>query len=113
MDFKKAFTPKDVEELRPNFFVQRRGDNYRQVQPLVWNGEWRLRNQIKLRKILMIALIIALFFTGSKYVRFYEDVNSDPTAFCENVSAINIREVDYEDTSTIPSDFREVEWYVP
>lgn len=118
IDFKKAFTPKDVEEVRPGLFIKkipkRYNDiEYRQVQPLVWNGKWRLKNQIRIRNILMIVLIIALYLVGMKYVNFYEEVNSDPKAFCENVSTINIREVDYEDTSSLPGNFREAEWHIP
>lgn len=126
--FKKAFTPKDVEELKPNFFVQTIYDevkdenfkvikripkNYRQVQPLVWDGKWRLKNQIGLRNIVMIIIILGLFFTGMKYVNFYEEVNSDPKSFCENVSIYNIGEVNYEDTSTIQGDIGKAEWNIP
>lgn len=113
IDFKKAFTPKEVEELKPNFFVQKRGDNYRQVRPLVWNGKWRLRNQIGWRNVFMILLIVGLFLVGVKYVTFYEEVNSDPQEFCKNVSVINIKEMIYENSSTIPSDLGKVEWQIP
>jgi len=69
IDFKKACTPKDVEEVKPNFFVQKyiprfskkKEECYRQANPLVWDGKWRLKNQIELRNIFMILLIIALF----------------------------------------------------
>jgi hypothetical protein len=113
MNFKKAFTPKDVEEIKPGFFVQKKGDSYRQVHPLVWKGKWRLRNQIKIRNILMIAIIIALFLVGMKYVRFYEEVNSNPKEFCSNVSILNIGEVTYEDSSSLPGNLGEVEWSIP
>ena len=111
--FKKAFSPKDVEEIKPNFFVQKKGDSYRQVQPLVWNGKWRLKNQIGLRNVIMIIIIIGLFFTGMKYVNFYEEVNSNPKEFCQNVSILNIGEVIHEDSSSIPSNPGEVEWIIP
>ncbi len=111
--FKKAFTPKDVEEIKPNFFVQKKGDSYRQVQPLVWDGKWRLKNQIGLRNIIMIIIIIGLFFTGMKYVNFYEEVNSNPKEFCKNVSILNIGEVIYEDSSSLPGDPGEAEWNIP
>ncbi len=111
--FKKAFTPKDVEEIKPNFFVQKKGDFYRQVQPLVWEGKWRLKNQISWRNVFMIVLIIGLFFTGIKYVNFYEEVNSNPEEFCSNVSVLNIGEVMYEDSSSLPGNPGEVEWHIP
>ncbi len=110
MNLKKAFTPKDVEELRPSFFVQKKGESYRQVNPLVWNNQWRLKGQIKLRSILMIILIVVLFFTLNSYVKFYEQVNSDPAGFCINVSKVNPLfnyEVNYEDTNTIQIDIPE------
>lgn len=118
MDFKKAFTPKNVEEVRPGLFVKSFPKNpdtieYRQVHPLVWDGKWRLKNQIKIRDIFMIALIIALYFGVVKYIRFYEEVNADPQAFCRNVSILNSGEVMYEDSSSLPSNLGEVEWNIP
>lgn len=118
MDFKKAFTPKDVEEIKPGLFIKSFPKNpdtieYRQVQPLVWNGRWRLKNQIGVRNIVMIIIIIGLFLTGAKYINFYEEVNSDPAAFCSNVSILNIGEVIHEDSSSLPSNLGEVEWNIP
>lgn len=113
MNIKKTFTPKDVEEIKPNFFIQKKGETYRQVHPLVWDGKWRLKNQIKIKNILMIVLIIALYFGAVKYIRFYEEVNSDPQAFCKNVSILNSGEVMHEDSSSLPSNLGEVEWNIP
>ncbi|KKN40795.1 hypothetical protein LCGC14_0730110 [marine sediment metagenome] len=113
MDFKKAFTPKDTEELKPNFFVKKTHDGYKQVKPLVWNGQWRLRGQIGWRNVLTIVLILALFFSGSKYVNFYEDFHQDPESFCKDYSIYslpNIGEVVYEDTSSIQVDIVEGQW---
>ena len=116
--FKKAFTSKNVEEVRPGLFVKAIPKNpdkieYRQVQPLVWNGKWRLKNQISWRNVFMIVLITGLFFTGIKYVNFYEEVNSNPEEFCSNVSILNIGEVMYEDSSPLPGNPGEVEWHIP
>ncbi len=113
IDFKKACTPKDVEEIRSNFFVQKKGDSYRQVQPLVWNGKWRLKNQIGWRNVFMIVLIIGLFLIGAKYVNFYEEVNADPKEFCRDINVINIGEVTHEDTSPLSGNIREAEWIIP
>ncbi len=110
INFKKAFTPKDTEELKPNFFVKKTSDGYKQVKPLVWNGQWRLRGQIGWRNILTVVLILALFFSGSQYVTFYEDFHQDPESFCKDYSLINIRGVTYEDTSSISADFVEGQW---
>ena len=94
MNIKKAFTPKDVEEVRPGFFIQARRKNpntieYRQVKPLVWNGKWRFKGQINWMNIIIIIILIGLYFEGAKFVRFYDEVNSDPKAFCQNVSIID------------------------
>jgi len=118
MNIKKALTPKDVEEVRPGLFIKSFPKNpdtieYRQVHPLVWDGKWRLKNQIKIRDIFMIALIITLYLVGVKYIRFYEEVNADPRAFCKNVSILNTGEVTHEDSSTIPINFGKNEWDLP
>ncbi len=97
MNFKKALTPKEVEEIKPGFFIQKKGNFYRQIKPLVWEGKWRLKGQIKWGNVFVIILILALFFSGAKYVRFYEEVNSDPVAFCKNVSFM----IDWENFGVI------------
>ena len=89
MDFKKAFTPKDVEEIKPGFFIQKKGNSYRQVKPLVWKGKWRFKGQINWMNIILIIILIGLYFEGAKFVRFYDEVLSDPKAFCQNVSIID------------------------
>ena len=86
INFKKAFTPKNVEELRPGFFIQKKGDIYREIKPLVWKGEWRLKGQIKWLNIIFLILLIGLYVQGKNIVQFYEEVNSDPEAFCRDLS---------------------------
>ncbi len=105
INFKKAFTPKDTEELKPNLFVKKTSKGYKQDNPLVWKGEWRLRGQIGWRNIFMIILIIFLYTQGSKYVVFYEDFNVDPGKYCENVAYVKLNEaINYEqDSSSLPS----------
>lgn len=109
MNLKKALEPKNVEELKPNFFVQEKAGIYRQVNPLIWKGKWRLKGQIGLRHILMITLILFLFFTGAKYVRFYEAIVSDPKTFCMNIPIIDVEnyEVRDENTNSISTNFEE------
>ncbi len=82
MTIKSSLTPKDTEELRPNFFVQQRGETYRQVKPLVWNDEWRLKGQIGWQNVLMIVLMILLFYKFAGYVKFYEQFHSRPSEVC-------------------------------
>ncbi len=103
MNLKKSLTPKDVEEIKPNFFIQKKGNSYRQVHPLVWNNQWRLKGQIQWRNLLMVVLIIVLFTQGSKYVHFYEEVNSNPKDFCRDVSILDFENY-ARDTNTISID---------
>ncbi len=109
MTIKKALTPKDTKELRPNFFVQQRGETYRQVKPLVWNDEWRLKGQISWRNILMIVLMLYLFYNFAGYVKFYEQFHSRPSEVYNNYllelasRGLYLNEVDYENTITIPT----------
>ncbi|KKM06747.1 hypothetical protein LCGC14_1740910, partial [marine sediment metagenome] len=59
--WERGFTPKDTEEIRPGLFVKRlKGNKYKQVEPLVWNGKWRLRNQFGWRNILFIVLVFLI-----------------------------------------------------
>ena len=114
INFKKAFTPKDVEEVKPGLFVKaiptRKGSiEYRQVKPLVWKGKWRFKGQIRWMNIVIILILIALYFEGAKFVRFYDEVISDPKAFCQNVSIIDRRSfgVRNENTNTLQFDIGE------
>lgn len=120
IDFKKAFTPKDVEEIRPGLFIQARPKNpdtieYKQVHPLYWNGHWKLKGQISWSNILMIFLIVALFFQGVKFVNFYEEVNADPVGFCQNVSLIDLGNIqfNYENTGAIQTNPQARQWELP
>ena len=106
INFKKGLEPKDVEELKPGFFVQKKADGtWKQIEPIIWKGKWRLKNQVSWRNLLTIAIIILLFFSGAKYVKFYEAVNQDPKAFCQNVQLFNLGQLDVqnEDTYNIQS----------
>ncbi|KKN67032.1 hypothetical protein LCGC14_0465860 [marine sediment metagenome] len=107
MNLKKGLEPKDTEEVRPGLYAQKKADgSWKQIEPLVWKGKWRLKNQISWRNLLTIVLIILLFFSGAKYVRFYEAVNQDPEAFCKNVQLFyNVGQLDVqnEDTYNIQS----------
>lgn len=90
---KKAFTPKDTEEIRPGLFVRKEKKGYKQIHPIVWNDEWRTKEQLKtiltLRTFFTIALIIFLAWayvhdTGALQ-EFYEDVTDDPFAWCNDL----------------------------
>ena len=91
----RIFTPKETEELKPGFFVQKKGDKYKQIEPVFWKGKWRWNKQFTWRNLFMIIIILGLFFTLKKYVIFYEAFHQDPVEFCMNHSEyiINFQEV--------------------
>lgn len=94
MNFIKSLTPKNTEEIKPNFFIQKRKSGlYKQVYPLVWNGRLRWKEQLKtvfsFRTLLTLAIIIFLVFSYlndvKQYKDFYESYSEDPIGFCNEV----------------------------
>lgn len=89
MSFKDLLTPKDTEEIKPNLFVQKKGDGYRVLNPLVWNGQWRLKNQFSVRNFVSIAIILFIAWSyvhdNSALLDFYNQVHENPVAFCTQV----------------------------
>ena len=90
---------KDTEEIKPNFFIQKKGDKYRRVYPLIWNGKYRIKEQLKtvftLRTFFTIAIILFVAWSYQNdigtYQDFYLEVNGDPLTYCAKVSeAINV-----------------------
>ena len=105
MNFKKAFTPKDTEEIKPGLFIQTKyKDNngvkepaeYRKVLPIVWNGEWKTKEQLKTifsaRTFFTIAIVLFLAWSYlndvQEYEEFYYNINADPIGFCSEVYKI-------------------------
>lgn len=93
----KVLTPKDTEEIKPSFFLQtkykkitdedwkviaREPIKYRQVLPLVWEGKFLWKEQLRtvINFKVLIWLIILLFIVWSynhdvkEYKIFYEEV---------------------------------------
>jgi len=92
--FINALTPKDTEEMKPGFYVQkRRSGEYKQILPLAWNGKFLVKEQLRtvftLRTILFIALICFIAWSyvhdTSELMTFYNNVTSNPIAFCQAV----------------------------
>ncbi len=105
MNLKKALEPKDVKELKPGLYAQKKADGtWKQIEPIVWKGKWNLKKQISWRNLLTIAIIVLLFFSGVKYVSFYESYYQDPELFCKNVKLYELGqiEVQNEDTYNLP-----------
>ena len=95
MGLKERLTPKNTEEVRPNLFVQGKGNKYRIVHPLVWNGNWRVKEQLKtifsLRTLLSLGFVLFLVWS---YVHdttvtreFYYMVKQNPVEWCNEVLA--------------------------
>ena len=93
MTLADSLTPKDTEEIKPNLFIQRRGNEYKQVYPVAWKGEMRWKEQLKtifsFRTLmtLVIILFIAWAYTNDveEYKNFYVEVKNNPIAYCENI----------------------------
>ncbi len=99
MDFVKALTPKDTEEVKPGFFIQTKNHkngrtSYRQVHPVAWNGKIDWKTQVKsvfsLRTIFTIALILFIYFGYLHDYRllqeFHNEVIENPVEFCIEIN---------------------------
>ena len=101
MDFVKALTPKETEEIKPGLFIQRTSKGYRQIEPAAWNGKINWKNLFGgknfLRNFVWFAIIIfvawSYFHDTKEFREFYIEVNSNPAEFCKNVQLININEI--------------------
>ena len=90
MSFVDGLQPKDTEELRTNFFVQKRGKNQRQVYPASWNGKilWKNlffgRGLLKGLSFFLILMFIAWAYQNdtAEYRTFYEDVTMNTNEYC-------------------------------
>ncbi len=104
MNFKKVFTPKDTEQLKPGLFIQTRYRNilndkgkviarephhYRKIEPVVWDGEYRLKKQFSWRTLFTLAIIIFIVWSyvndKEGYKSFFNDVTSNPIAYCDKI----------------------------
>lgn len=107
MNFKKAFTPKETEEIKPGLFIQKTRKGYKQIHPAVWNDKVNYKNLLLgpefVRSIIWFAIIMFLawsyFHDVGTYQEFYEEVNSNPVEFCSNINILNLNQ--YENSNTI------------
>lgn len=90
MTLKDSLTPKNTEEIKPEIFIQRRGDEYRVVHPIVWNNEWRLKKQFSWKNLIWIIILLFLVWSYNHDVKayrsFYETVTKNPIEFCSHVN---------------------------
>ncbi|HEC37462.1 hypothetical protein LCGC14_0476680 [marine sediment metagenome] len=107
MNFKKVLTPRDTEEIKPGLFIQKTRKGYKQIHPAVWNDKVNYKNLLFghgfLRSFIWFAILMFIawsyFHDVETYQEFYEEVSSDPVAFCSNVSLFDLNQ--NEDSYTI------------
>lgn len=96
MSLVNIFTPKDTEEIKPGLFVQKKGKNYRVINPIAWNGviDWKtqLKSIFSIRTIFTIAIVLFLVWSYQndvgQYQQFYYEIHEDPMGFCDNMYEI-------------------------
>jgi len=106
MNFVKALTPKDTEEIKPGLFIQKQGNSYRQISPAAWDDKIIWKNlffgQGFLRSFIFFLIIVFIawsYFNDTKELReFYEEVSSNPVEFCKDVQLVNINEIQNTDS---------------
>lgn len=77
MNWKTVLTPVDTEEIKPGLFIQSKPKNpssieYRVVNPICWNGEYRWDKQFSWKNLITVLIIAFLawsYFTETEYAR--------------------------------------------
>jgi len=116
MNWKKIFTPKNTEEIKPGLFIQLKGNKYRPIKPIVWEGEWKLKEQFGWKNLIWIAIILFVAWSYQndvgEFKDFYEEVKSNPIQYCNqylnnptltnfDLSSVNLTKENDENTNTI------------
>jgi len=86
-------TPKDTEEVKPNFFIQKKGNHYRQVSPMAWNGKMLWKNAIlgpnwksHLAFFLILMFICWAYVTDNKtFIEQDKMIKENPMKFCAGI----------------------------
>ncbi len=86
MSFIDSLTPKDTEELKPGLFIRKRGEVYRQINPIAWNGKWRLNKQFKWGNLIMIILVLAIAYSYYTETKFSRDLQENPCGILQNIT---------------------------
>jgi len=94
MDFIKAITPKDTEEVKPGVFLQKKGNKYRQIYPAAWNGKINWKNFIfggpnfwkTLIWIIIIGFMVFSYINDTQELsNFYNTVVQNKQAWCAGI----------------------------
>lgn len=87
MSLKESLVPNNTEEIKPGLFVQRRAkDKYRVVNPIVWKGKWRLKQQFGWGNLLMIILIVGISWSYFTETEFCRQLQEDPCELLPNIT---------------------------
>ena len=112
MNWKKAFTPKNTEEVRPGFFIQAKTKNpdsieYKQVHPIVWNNKWRFNKQFSWKSIIFIILLLLVVGSYKAETQYCRELQEDPCEllpeiqnYCFNINTVtdfNLDDLKIED----------------
>ena len=90
MTLGERLTPRNTEELKPGLFIQKRGNNYRQIEPLAWDGKMRWKKQIQtvfsIRTIISIGIVVFIAWAylqdTSELQKFNQYVIDNPAEYC-------------------------------
>ncbi len=86
-NLKEKLTPKNTEEIKTGLFIQERNkDEYRMINPIVWNGKYRLRKQFRWRNLFMIIVIIFIVWSYSTEVKWCRDFQAGPCEILSNLT---------------------------
>lgn len=84
---KRLLSPKNTEEIKPGLFVQNRKGKYRVVKPIVWNGEYRLKDQFSWKSIITIVLILFIAWTYFEETEFCRQLQENPCELLPNITS--------------------------
>ncbi len=91
MKLSDTFEPDNTEEIKPGLFIQNKKGNYRQVNPIVWKGKWRLTKQFGWKNLVWIVIVLFLVFAynadNKQLLEFHNAVVEDPFGFCNELIA--------------------------
>lgn len=91
MTIKESLIPKNTEEIKPGFFIQKYGDGYRQIDPMVWDNKVRWKSMILGKDWLkhFIFFIILMFIVygyvhdNKVYIEQNKMIKENPIIFCQ------------------------------
>ena len=113
MSLAKALTPQNTEEIKPGLFIQKKGDSYRMIKPMAWNGKVLWKEQLKtiftLRTFFTIAIVLFLAYSYihdiQEFKDFHNEVMDNPDAWCGELAKLRIAptigELDSNDLTNI------------